>query len=128
MLPVFKAVENRLVELAVVAKREVVVALVEVLFSAVKFWRVVEPVAKRLVVDAKVKSAEEEVRRPLVLLNTKLALPPKEEPSLNCTWVSAPPGGVAPPPTHVPLIAKQPPARSIPLAKVEVALVPMTFK
>ena len=37
-----------MVELAVVEKKEVVVALVVVLFTAVKFWRVVEPVERRL--------------------------------------------------------------------------------
>ena len=52
MAPVLSAVENRLVELAVVLKREVVVALVEVELSAVKFWRVEEPVARKLVVLA----------------------------------------------------------------------------
>jgi uncharacterized protein YqcC (DUF446 family) len=41
-------VKKRLVEDEVVEKRVVVVALVEVLLRAVKFWRVVEPVTRRL--------------------------------------------------------------------------------
>jgi hypothetical protein len=51
-LPAFKAVAKRLVEEAVVAKKLVVVALVEVDQRAVKFWRVVEERATRLVVVA----------------------------------------------------------------------------
>jgi hypothetical protein len=47
-VPVFSFVEKRLVEDAVVAKRDVVVAFVVVALSAVKFWRVVEPVARKL--------------------------------------------------------------------------------
>ena len=46
MLPVLREVEKRLVDEAVVAKRLVEVALVEVDWGAVKFWRVVEPETK----------------------------------------------------------------------------------
>ena len=59
MLPVklpVAVVKKRLVVLAVVAKKLVEVAFVVVLFRPVKFWRVVEPVTKRL----------ERVVRPLV--------------------------------------------------------------
>ena len=44
---IVRAEEKRLVELAVVAKKFVVVALVPVAFLKVKFWRVVEPTTKR---------------------------------------------------------------------------------
>ena len=44
---IVRAEEKRLVELAVVAKKLVVVALVPVAFLKVKFWRVVEPTTKR---------------------------------------------------------------------------------
>ena len=47
--PVVNAVENKLVLDAVVAKELVVVALVEVELSAVKFWSVVEPSVWKLV-------------------------------------------------------------------------------
>ena len=46
--PILPAVAKRLVELAVVEKKLVVVALVPVAFTKVKFWRVVEAVAKIL--------------------------------------------------------------------------------
>lgn len=46
-LPVYREVEKRLVEEAVVAKLFVVVALVEVEFTAVKFWSVELPFTKR---------------------------------------------------------------------------------
>ena len=43
MLPTFRAVANRLVDEAVVAKKLVLVELVVVDWSPVKFWRVEEP-------------------------------------------------------------------------------------
>src|SRR3990167_11534689 len=46
VLPVVRVVEKRLVELAVPAKLVVEVALVVVLLSPVKFWRVVEALAR----------------------------------------------------------------------------------
>ena len=48
MFPVESVVPKRLVDEAVVAKLFVVVALVEVELSAVKFWRVEEPFTRRL--------------------------------------------------------------------------------
>ena len=48
MFPPEKAVAKRLVEEAVVLNIVVVVALVEVEFRAVKFWRVVDPWARIL--------------------------------------------------------------------------------
>ena len=50
--PTVRSEEKRLVDEAVVEKRLVVVALVVVLLRAVKFWRVEEPVAKRLSMDS----------------------------------------------------------------------------
>lgn len=50
--PILRVLAKRLVEEAVVAKKLVLVALVEVLFEAVKFWRVVDPFARRLVMVA----------------------------------------------------------------------------
>ena len=47
-----------MVELAVVEKKLVVVALLPVALMKVKFWRVDEPVAKKLVVVAKENEAE----------------------------------------------------------------------
>ena len=47
--PRFEFVEKRLVEDAVVANKFVVVALVPVAFTKVKFWRVEEPVTSKLV-------------------------------------------------------------------------------
>ena len=56
--------------LAVVEKREVVVALVEVEFEAVKFCRVEEAFTKRLpVVVRPVEVREFMVRRPLALID-----------------------------------------------------------
>ena len=49
------------------------------------------------------------------------------EPFQKVTWPLAP-EPVGPLPTHVPLMAKHPPASSIPRAKVEVAAVPVIFK
>ena len=46
--PAVRVVAKRFVEEAEVAKSEVVVALVEVELRAVKFWRVVEPVVRRV--------------------------------------------------------------------------------
>ena len=46
--PTERSEEKRLVELAVVEKKLVVVAEVPVAFKKVKFWRVVEPVRSRL--------------------------------------------------------------------------------
>lgn len=57
-------VPKRLVVLAVVAKREVVVAELEVELIAVKFWRVVEPLAKML----------EKVPRPVELIAPPVAV------------------------------------------------------
>ena len=66
MVPAVKApmlpfVEKRLVEEAVVEKRLVVVAFEVVALRAVKFWRVVDPLARRL----------RAVRRPV-----RVSLPP----------------------------------------------------
>ena len=51
-LPPFPVVKNKLVELAVVEKRLVVVAEVPVALTKVKFWSVDEPLTYRLVVVA----------------------------------------------------------------------------
>ena len=59
MLPVLREVEKRLVDDAVVAKRLVEVALVEVDWRAVKFWRVVEPMTKRSPTPLKLEVAVE---------------------------------------------------------------------
>ena len=56
-------VAERLVEEAVVAKEEVVVALVEVEFWAVKFWRVEEPERRRLVKEAETRLRMSAVKR-----------------------------------------------------------------
>lgn len=48
IVPVVSAVENRLVDDAVVLKKLVVVALVPVAVLKVKAWRVVEPVTRKL--------------------------------------------------------------------------------
>ena len=50
--PALSTVAKRLVEEAVVAKRLVVVAALPVALMKVKFWRVDEPVARKLVVVA----------------------------------------------------------------------------
>ena len=75
MLPNVPSVENRLVDEAVVAKKLVEVALLEVALSAVKFCSVDEPVTKRLVVEAKVKSAEVAERSAVLGLKVKAAVP-----------------------------------------------------
>ena len=69
--PAFNTVAKRLVELAVVVKKLVLVLLVEVLLIAVKFCKVEEPVAKKLVVVAKVKRAEVVVKRRVKGLKVK---------------------------------------------------------
>jgi hypothetical protein len=63
---IFNRDENKLVELAVVAKKLVVVAEVPVALTKVKFWRVEEPVNRRF---------ERVVRPPLnVLVPVKVLL------------------------------------------------------
>jgi hypothetical protein len=64
--PTLKSEEKRLVELAVVLKKLVVVAEVPVAFTKVKFWRVVEPVRRRLP-----KVPEPRVREPMLALVLK---------------------------------------------------------
>jgi len=56
--------------------------------------------------------------------------PANELLSLNCTCVSLPPGVPEPPlpVTHVPSIEKQPSVISMPLANVDVALVPLRLR
>ena len=71
---------------------------------------------ERAVVEALVR-----VTRSSVALYVKPASPPKEPALLNCTSVVDPPGVPDPPPTHVPLTAKQPPERLKPTFEVEVA-------
>ena len=58
MLPKLPTVAKRFVDDAVVLKKLVVVAADPVALMKVKFWSVLDPVAKRLVVVAKVKRAE----------------------------------------------------------------------
>ena len=60
---------KRLVEEAVVEKREVVVAEVEVEFEAVKFWRVEEPFERRV---PKVPSPVEVKLPPLAVVKKRL--------------------------------------------------------
>ena len=78
-LPAVRTVAKRLVELAVVAKSVVEVALVVVLLIPVKFWRVDEPVAKKLVVEAKEKRADVTESKPVLGLKVKPALPPRAD-------------------------------------------------
>ena len=59
-------VAKRLVDDAVVAKRVVVVALVVVAFTPVKFWRVEEAVARRLAVVVRPETVRE-VRVPMLV-------------------------------------------------------------
>ena len=56
--PTVRSEENKLVELAVVLKKLVEVAEVEVEFRAVKFWRVVEARVWRAPVESILKSSE----------------------------------------------------------------------
>jgi len=87
---------KRFVELAVVAKKFVDVAFVVEAFKTAS-----------VAVDVENVNDGEPLNVPF---------------SLNCTWVSEPPGFPVPPePMHVPFTAKQPPARSMPPANVEVA-------
>ena len=74
-LPALRTVAKRLVEEAVVLKKLVLVLLVVVLLIPVKFCKVDDPVAKKLVVVAKVKRAEVTVRRRVRGLKVK---PPSE--------------------------------------------------
>ena len=83
MLPALSKVAKRLVEEAVVEKKLVVVALVPVALTKVKFCSVLDPVAKRLVVVANVVSKLESVVRPEFLLKMKLEFPANTPPSLN---------------------------------------------
>ena len=69
--PAFNTVAKRLVEEAVVEKKLVLVLLVVVLLIPVKFCKVEEPVAKKLVVVAKVKRAEVVVKRRVKGLKVK---------------------------------------------------------
>ena len=66
--------EKRLVEEAVVEKKLVVVALVEVDCRAVKFWRVVEPTTNRSPDELMVEVAE-----PPILKLLPVSCPPKRE-------------------------------------------------
>src|SRR3989338_2035934 len=59
--------------------------------------------------------------RLLVLSHVSCDAPAKALPSLNCICPAAPPGVPPPPPTQVPLTAKHPAGRLMPLAAVEVA-------
>jgi hypothetical protein len=81
-----------------VEKKLVEVAFEVVLFSAVKFWSVVDPVRRRL----------ERVVRPDTLSVVKVPAPEAET-------------------IQVPDIAKQPLVKVIPLAKVDVAVVEVTL-
>jgi len=94
-------VKNRLVVEAVVANSVVVVALVEVEFRAVKFWRVEEPITRRspfwftesLVVEATLRSK----RLPTKLLRVSAPMTvPLEE---RCSTESLAYGVVVPMPT-----------------------------
>jgi hypothetical protein len=62
-----RVVAKRLVEEAVVAKKLVVVAEVPVAFEKVKLWRVVEPIAVRLVVEPVTKARKLVKRLPVVV-------------------------------------------------------------
>lgn len=112
---------------AVVEKKLVVVALLPVALMKVKFWRVELPVARRLVVVAKVKRAETEVKRRVLGLKVKPLSPAKAVvPFQKVTWLATPEPVWLSPPTQTLLTVTQPAARRIPLAKVEVAL-PVTL-
>ncbi len=83
MFPVLSEVEKRLVLDAVVEKKLVVVALEPVALMKVKFCKVDDPVARKLVVVEKVKREETPVRSPVVFWKVKLAEAPNAPPSLN---------------------------------------------
>ena len=83
MLPVLSEVEKRLVLEAVVAKKLVVVAEVPVALMKVKFCKVEDPVARKLVVVEKVKREETPVRRPVAFWKVRLPDAPNDPPSLN---------------------------------------------
>lgn len=74
---------NPLVPFNDVANRLVEVDWVVVELSAVKFWRVEEPVARKLVVVAKVERNEVTVRRSVVLLKVSPESPAKDPLLLN---------------------------------------------
>ena len=65
--------------------------------------------------------------RLLVLSHVSCDAPAKELPSLNCICPAAPPAD-PPPPTQVPLTAKHPAVRLMPLAAVEVAVAEVRLK
>jgi hypothetical protein len=71
-VPAVRLVAKRFVELAVVAKKFVVVAEVPVAFRKVKFWSVVEPVSKRF---ASVASPAVAVRVPVKLAALDIVWP-----------------------------------------------------
>src|SRR3990167_7739173 len=64
--------------------------------------------------------------RLLVLSHVSCDAPAKALPSLNCICPAAPPG--VPPPPQVPLTAKHPAVRLMPLAAVEVAVAEVRLK
>jgi hypothetical protein len=77
LFPALSTVAKRLVELAVVEKKLVVVAAEPVALMKVKFCSVDEPVARKLVVEAKVKRPEVTVRRLVLGLKVKPLFPAK---------------------------------------------------
>jgi hypothetical protein len=106
MFPVLSDVEKRLVDEAVVAKKLVVVALVPVALTKVKFWRVEEPLESRL---PKVPSPEAPVIDQLVPV--RLVVPKAFEPDQvllsprSVDEADDPPQPVQLPTTSVPMLA-----------------------
>ena len=84
--------EKRLVDEAVVEKKLVVVAEEPVAFKKVKFWRVEDPVTRRLVVVAAVKVALPTVKSLAVLSQRKFESEVRAWPPLKkATWPEVPP-------------------------------------
>jgi hypothetical protein len=128
LFPALSTVAKRLVELAVVEKKLVVVAAEPVALMKVKFCSVDEPVARKLVVEAKVKRPEVTVRRLVLGLKVKPLLPVIEEAPLKYeTWLAIPEPETEPEPMQEVPIAKHPEVILIPFANVEVAL-PVTLR
>ena len=109
MLPVFRLVDERFVDEAVVANCVVDVEFVVVDCRAVKFCSVDDPVARRLVVEAYVVSSEVTVSSLVSGLKVKPASPARAVVPLQyVTWLDTPVPVWLAPPTQVDPIAKHP--------------------
>jgi hypothetical protein len=81
--PILASVAKRLVDEAFVAKLLVVVALLPVAFTKVKFWSVEEPSNSKFVEVALVTVSLPSVKSLAVLSHVKLLSPPSTPPLLN---------------------------------------------